>query len=107
MTLDSTLSPVLTIASGTLSIDLNAIKTEVGYDGDINTITASKALTTLMLWLKSKTATLTDDPAIGLTIADGFKTFVIRGTENQISNSLTVNIYSVDTASTIDPDNTI
>lgn len=96
---------VLDTGAGTLTITLSDL---AGAGLDIAAPTAAQVFAALVLHLYGNMpADPTLDPDIGVVVADPFKSFTTRGTEDQISYQYGVSLYVPDTTTTPDPDNVV
>ncbi|NEP01259.1 MAG: hypothetical protein F6K58_21890 [Symploca sp. SIO2E9] len=105
LTLQNRFGANATLSNGTLQIKLS----DLAVSGlDTSAPSADQILATLILLSQqNQPATATDDPTIGLVIADSFKTFATRGEQSQLEYQKTVSLYVSDTTSTVDPDDLV
>ena len=94
-----------TLSAGVLTIQLSDL-TSVGLDA--SSPTSSQILAALVLLSKgNEPINAADDPTIGATIADPFKSFVVRSGTDQIQHQYSINLYETDNSTNLDPDNII
>lgn len=95
------------VSGGQLTIDLSELAIAHGYDGAIANITPAQIFSLLIKQAETTTAEKTLDPTYGVTIARSFDSLVERGAESHIAYSYSCNLYALNTAVNLDPDDVI
>ncbi|NET09105.1 MAG: hypothetical protein F6K16_31255 [Symploca sp. SIO2B6] len=105
LTLQQRFGENATLSNGKLQITITDLAA-VGLD--VTQPNADQILASLILInQQNQPATATEDPTVGVTIADSFKTFSTRGEQSQLEYQKTVSLYVPDTTSTVDPDDLV
>ncbi|NER26451.1 MAG: hypothetical protein F6J89_02190 [Symploca sp. SIO1C4] len=105
LTLQQRFGANATLSNGTLQIKLSDLTT-AGLDATAPN--ADQILASLILMSQQNQPTnVSEDPSVGVTITDSFKSFALRGEESQLEYQKTVSFYVADSTSAIDPDDLV
>ncbi|NEQ78562.1 MAG: hypothetical protein F6K23_39580 [Okeania sp. SIO2C9] len=105
LTLQQRFGASATLSNGKLQITI-ADLAAVGLD--VTQPNADQILASLILLnIENQPATASEDPTVGVIIADSFKTFASRGEQSQLEYQKTLSLYTADPTSAIDPDDLV
>lgn len=105
LTLTNLFGANASLSGGVLSITLSDFS-GIGLDG--TDPSASDIAAALILNWKANQGTDADqDPTIGVTVGDEFRSFLTRGEQAQIEYQFPVSLYVIDNSSALDPDDVV
>ena len=105
LTLQQQFGANASMASGTLSIRLSDLAA-VGLTSTTPS-PADLAAALILLWKSNQGSNAEQDPAIGVTVGDSYRSIIPRGGSSQIQHQYPVSIYVPDNTSNLDPDDVV